>query len=319
MIVIAAALAATGCKPSPHVNKLPPRAERAFADLTGARLISLEPDPEAGAQRATLYGFIVLGSMPLKPAEAAAAVAAFKTAIARSDGTSAACFNPHHALRTHVQGHTYEALICYDCGSVEVFEDGRIVGGAAVAGSPVELDRILIAGHVPISHSQADEQARARMAEAAAAQERWDAAAPASVRAVGLAWTPDEEPDPDRLFRALTRQMPHKQSQILALLRWYGSGVGSWSDYPDYERMAAKLLRRYSTADIVEVVSSRPLTEAEAEGAARFFGDYESPAPRRVALPPAVRRRLLAQGLKSKDGVRRALARDAFSQRAAAK
>ena len=39
----------------------------------------------------------------------------------------ALCFNPHHGLAAQVDGHTYELLICYECGNARALVDGRPV------------------------------------------------------------------------------------------------------------------------------------------------------------------------------------------------
>lgn len=312
--LLALSLSVAACKAGAQPNRLPTRAERVFADLSQAELVSLEPDAEPGAPGRRLHGWLVLGSMPLRPADAKAAAAAMKAAVAASDGSIAACFEPRHALRTRSGGHSYEALICYSCGGIEVYRDGEYVGGAAVAGSSDALNRILAAGHVPVSHSEEVERAQmqAQMANDAAARRRWDAAMPASLRAIGEDdWTMEHGPDLERRERALAQEIPQRPARILALLRWYGSGAGPWSGVAMYEELPDLLLHRYPTEEIIRTVESAALTEAETEGAARFFGGYAR--PRHAALPPALRGRLLAQALKSKDEDKAGRARNAFA------
>jgi hypothetical protein len=310
------------CSRAPEANRLPARAERVFSDFRNSELISLEPEPERKTPGRSLHGWLVLGSVRLAPSEARAAAASMKAAITGSDGSIAACFEPRHALRTQVDGHIYEALICYSCGGIEVYEDGKYVGGAAVAGSPDSLNRILKAGGVPISHSGEAIQARmqAQYAQDQADRRRWVAAMPSSVRIIGDGdWTTEHGPDLQRLERALAGEFPQRPARILALLGWYGSGVGRWSGYPVYEELPDQLLHHYPTREIIQAMQSASLTEAQTEGAARFLADYNRPRSSELAsMPQALRSRLLTQALKTKDAVRIVLAREIFDPRRAA-
>ncbi len=43
-------------------------------------------------------------------------------------GSSARCFIPRHALRVIEQGTSYDLLICYECKSAEIYQDGSHTG-----------------------------------------------------------------------------------------------------------------------------------------------------------------------------------------------
>jgi len=76
------------------------------------------------------------------------------------------------------------------------------------------------------------------------------------------------------LSAALEQAIPDRNQQILALLAWYGSGAGPWSGFPSYEDAAEDMLLKYETQAIVDAIESIQLTDAQTEGAARFFGGW---------------------------------------------
>jgi hypothetical protein len=294
-------------------NTFPPRAERALSVLKDAELVSLEPWAPDNAPGRRMHGYLVLGSTKLSPRDAQAAASAIRSSVASWDGVVAACFDPRHALRTRSSGHTYEVLICYACASLEVFEDGRPIASTGVSGSPEALNRILLAAHVPISHSE--EELAAKVARENP-EGRWLEGMPRSVRPLWKGTQYLGVGDDLRDIRAaLSSEFPDRQARILALLRWYGSGAGPWSGYPSYEGVAEELLLEFPTAEIVRVAQSAALSDDQLEGAARLLGGWEfgQQRPKDQALVPHdLRKRLLAHSLKSDDQDKRARAREAF-------
>jgi hypothetical protein len=148
-------------------NRLPDLAAKALAEATRATLYSLEPDslPPSGARAAAtetngihrsadtniLEGYWVLGSTELTNDAARAATRAFQNAIAESRGPVARCFDPHHGLRLSADGHVYDYLLCYHCGQMQVYEDGKFTSMVGVTGSPEALNAMLKAARVPLS------------------------------------------------------------------------------------------------------------------------------------------------------------------------
>lgn len=72
---------------------------------------------------------------------------------------------------------------------------------------------------------------------------------------------------------ALLEEYPRPTDQALALLGWYGQGVGSWAHqtYPPYETVPEQLLMELPLAALVGALQDNPLDPAHLEGAARFF------------------------------------------------
>ena len=73
---------------------------------------------------------------------------------------------------------------------------------------------------------------------------------------------------------SLVNTFPDKNTRILILLKWYGSGSGRWSGYPAYEMATERLLLGYSTKDILKAVNSSELNTKQTEGTARLFGGW---------------------------------------------
>ncbi|MEZ5328687.1 MAG: hypothetical protein R3F19_26880 [Verrucomicrobiales bacterium] len=91
------------------------------------------------------------------------------------------------------------------------------------------------------------------------------------------------------LAKALRESIPKNVDQILALLRWFGSGAGPWSGFPSYESAAEELLLEYQIAEIVSAIENKDLSPEQLEGAARLFGgwDFSQKHPKGLEQVPA--------------------------------
>jgi Leucine-rich repeat (LRR) protein len=110
------------------------------------------------------------------------------------------------------------------------------------------------------------------------------------------------------MMAALRSAYPDDQEAGLAILQWYGSGEGDWTGFNDREIIAYEIIRRFEVGTLVELAGRPELTDAQLEGATRFFATDTS----RVLLPDKTRARLAAQGKKSPVEENRALAEKAF-------
>jgi hypothetical protein len=139
--------------PSIGEIELPPEVALALNVPNKAILYSLEPWEEAAPTESTLHGFKVIGQLDLDRDLAKAVAAQFKVAIASQDGPSAGCFDPRHALTVTSGGTTYDFLLCYACGELEVFSGKRMVADFRALGTGEVLNAILSANKVPLSRS----------------------------------------------------------------------------------------------------------------------------------------------------------------------
>jgi len=116
---------------------------------------------------------------------------------------------------------------------------------------------------------------------------------------------------------ALAKQFPKQEERILALLGWFGSGMGPWSGFPAYEAVAEDLLISYETKEILDAIEGKQLTQQQIEGTARLFGGWhfsrKHPDDSKL-LPTELKRRLLEHSLKSQDGDKRTRAQKAFGE-----
>ena len=298
-----------------QVNALPAKVVQALSRIDSAELISLEPWAAPKTPGDRVEGILVLGVTKLSTNDARAAGATITSAVASFDGMVAACFDPRHALRFKANGHTYIILVCFDCGSLRVVEDGQQIAEAALTGSPASLNRMLAAAKVPISRS-AEELAAKLALEREANDRRWRTGMPASVRPV---WSDQFIGFGDDLHRvrvALAIEFPKPKDRIRALLSWYGSGAGPWSGYPSHEAVAQELLFDFSTSEVIKAIQAGDVSEAQLEGASRFFADsnFGKQRPKdRARLPQYLRDRLLAHSLRSGDNDKVGRAKRAFS------
>jgi hypothetical protein len=149
------------------------------------------------------------------------------------------------------------------------------------------------------------------------AEKRWLKAMPSSLKplwsnAVSQYNPPDKFPDLKPLNAALLKQYPDAYDRIHALMAWFGPGAGPWSGFPGYEQIAERLLRQYSTAELIGAAESTNLSDQELEGAARILGNW-TPVPDHTPIPAQLRQKLLEHCLKSKDQDKVERARKAFS------
>jgi TPR repeat protein len=68
-------------------------------------------------------------------------------------GLESACLiNPRHALRVISGGNTYDILICYECGQLELYKnDQRLQFSGSIGGKPETLNRLLQQRGVPLA------------------------------------------------------------------------------------------------------------------------------------------------------------------------
>jgi hypothetical protein len=110
------------------------------------------------------------------------------------------------------------------------------------------------------------------------ATDRWVADMPGSIRPLwkDSMWYEAHvgDADRDRMIAALNQEFTDRNQLILALLSWYGSGIGVKCHCARYEYVAQDLLFKFSTADLVAAAQSRPLNEKQLDGAARLLADW---------------------------------------------
>lgn len=322
ILVLAIALSATlrglhaedSAKPAPsRKNELPAEVALVLHSPDKGTLYSLEPWEKAAPTERTLHGFKVIGQMELDRRHAKAVAADFKTAIARREGPRALCFNPRHALSVTSGGATYDFLLCYECGQLEVFSGDRLIADLSALGTAKTLNAILSANNVPLSRSGMELEAEREQFEVA--ESRWLAAMPSALKSL---WSPvlkgGLKPNLDPLRAALSTEFPDERTRILALYAWFGSGEGPWSGFPSYEMVAEELLLDFHTEALIKAAEASGSAQ-QLEGAARLFGGWEFSQRRPsdlARLPPDLKQRLLTHSLKSTDEDKRSRARHAF-------
>ncbi|MDH3592342.1 MAG: hypothetical protein OER88_10715, partial [Planctomycetota bacterium] len=125
---------------------LPAPALAALQNAESVDLVSLYPNPRGydekewaarGLDKAQkIDDYAVLGKTTLGDADRDTVLGAFYQGIDDSDGTVAACFNPRHALTANHAGKRYDIVICYQCLSMTVYENGERIGQALTTEAP---------------------------------------------------------------------------------------------------------------------------------------------------------------------------------------
>ncbi len=139
---------------------LPPGEAGEFAKAGSFELYSLEPlkdggpgltyDPKGPGER--LHGWPVLGKTTVSDRPTRRAIVdALSEALGK--GKSATCFYPRHAIRRVSDGKTTDLVICFECGNVSVYTDGKRTGdGETIKGSAQPaFDEALRKAGVPLA------------------------------------------------------------------------------------------------------------------------------------------------------------------------
>jgi hypothetical protein len=294
-------------------NEFPAEVAHLLRSADKATLYSLEPWEEPAPTEATLHGFKIIGQMDLDRGLKKTVIARFKKAISSRTEPIALCFDPRHALRVTSGAESYDLLLCYACGQLEIFSADRLIADLSAHGTAKKLDAILSAAHVPLSKSGL--QLDAGQKQVAAAESQWSAAMPSALkhlwpRVLGEGFNPNLDP----LRAALSTEFPDERTRILALYAWFGSGQGPWSGFPGYETVAERLLLDFQTETLIAAAEAAKSTQ-QLEGAARLFAGWEFSQHRKedlARLPPELKQRLLTHSLESTDDDKRSRARHAF-------
>lgn len=99
------------------------------------------------------HGNYVLGEIVISDAQTKAELtSALYRGIAESNG-AAACFQPRHGIRAVHGRRTVDTLICFECGRVDFWENGKY-HEELISGSPRSVfDAALQRRHIPLSKS----------------------------------------------------------------------------------------------------------------------------------------------------------------------
>lgn len=304
---------------------LPVDAVEALRSASQVEIYSLEPwsRPDRTGREA-FYGYEVLGRATLPPETSRIAVAEFEAVAKAPDGIAVLCFDPRHALRVERNGDTYDFLLCYDCGAMEVYRNGEHRVKVDAAGSSVTLNRLMEAAGLSLSQTAYKPPTPEDVARRQAELARWLDGMPASAKPL---WERTErfrfggglrDEEMAALRTSLADELPDATARIRALLGWFGSGVGTWTGFPGWESVPEKLLLEFPTEELLHAVDWAHLDMAQREGAARLFASWSfvtagEDAPGR--LPLELRRAMLDHVLNTGEGDqtdRRRRARRAF-------
>src|SRR5436190_10180207 len=129
--LVLAAGPSPGRAAEPVVGELPPVAKKVLAAAEAVELLSIDkpagPADRKPGEAERFHENAVLGSTTVT---GRAAVAKLVGQIEKgvTDATildKALCFHPRHGLRAKAGGSVVELVICYECGQINVYLDGK--------------------------------------------------------------------------------------------------------------------------------------------------------------------------------------------------
>ena len=147
LIALTASLFLSGCG---RGKRLPEDAARILEKANTIELVSLDPDHEAKTPAGGLRGWRVLGRATLAGDDKRAILAALQSGIEDSEGRAAKCFNPRHGIEATYEGKTVELVICFECLSMEGWNDGKPFKALTTSGPSEEFNRMLKAKGVKL-------------------------------------------------------------------------------------------------------------------------------------------------------------------------
>ena len=133
-------------------NRLPDAIATVLARADRFELLSLEPSEGPTHERGHFWGWRVLGSAVVTTAERDELVSALERGIAENRGWVAACFDPRHGIRASFGGSSVDLVVCFECSSMNLYQDGKQFDSLLVTGSPQPVfDRVLTSAAVPLA------------------------------------------------------------------------------------------------------------------------------------------------------------------------
>jgi hypothetical protein len=146
-----------GCGVATAPPKLPEEVLNALDSPSSITLYSIQPWGGPDLPEWDFHGHHQNGHVELKPKQEKQAIAALNDAISKgAAGLESMCLiNPRHALRVISSGNTYDILICYECGQLELYKNDKPLPFSGSIGSkPDALNRLLQQSGIPLADDQ---------------------------------------------------------------------------------------------------------------------------------------------------------------------
>jgi TPR repeat protein len=209
--------------------RLPSEVVEGLASSSSITLYSLQPWGGTDIPQWDFHGHHVLGRLNLSRDQAKKAIAALNAALSAGDAnmTSMCLINPRHALAFRIGGDTYDILICYECGQLEVFKnDHYLPFHGSIGGKPDVLNGLLKSATIPLADNSAALQ-KSYAEEAKAALNR---AEEGDARAQGV------------IARMFMRGRGVKKDEAKGI-DWLAKSLASSPDQPDFQLTLGKMYR----------------------------------------------------------------------------
>jgi hypothetical protein len=163
-ILVVLVIKTAGLTSSLFSNDIPPEIADSFLHPQGVTLYAIDPVPHRNSDallgEREFHGFGILGQVPIDAAQGRAVFKDLETSALQWKSNPRrgrlACFNPRHGIRVTKDSHNFDFLICYECGQVLVYRDGKKVQSLyfdafAQRPSPQPLNDILIAAGISVA------------------------------------------------------------------------------------------------------------------------------------------------------------------------
>lgn len=135
-------------------RQLTPELIHFMEESSAVTLYSIHPDRSAAHWfNHKFHYYRILGQIPVTASgDRQRIVATIREGIRDSrSGDSKCVFSPRHAVRFSSPLHTYDFLICYQCGEFDVLSGNQSVLSGNIGGSSIVFDRLLRAARIRIA------------------------------------------------------------------------------------------------------------------------------------------------------------------------
>lgn len=151
----------TGCSATADRTEI----AEALAVADGVTLLSLESGPggardsDGACVGVCYHGWPVLGEVGLSNPAAQSLRADLSDWVAAPEPDAIAmCFFPRHGVRVKANGHTYDFVVCFECGQTQVFKDSSAhpVAYLFYGADQKRWDSILSSSRIPLGSTTND-------------------------------------------------------------------------------------------------------------------------------------------------------------------
>jgi len=210
-----------------NTRALPEEIVKAVSAAKSISLYSIQPWGGPDLDEWNLHGHHILGHVELQQTKAQTAIAALYKAVSEGSAALPMCLvTPRHAIRVVSGDVTYDILICYQCGQLDLFKnDERLPFMGSIGRNSAILNSLLKSAGIPLADNQLSLN-RSYVKEAHVAMQRANAGNRKAQELIGQ-------------FLLIGRGT---KKNVNRGIEWLAKSYGTTADNPEFEVAVGKML-----------------------------------------------------------------------------